>query len=251
MRSALNDLVAGHIPTQFAEPTPALPLVRAGKIRALGVSSTTRLAPVPDIPTLAEAGVPGFDFVSWQMIVAPAGTPKPIVDRLHRELKAIIALPEVQAGIRQDRPHRGRQPAAGGAAQVHARRDRAARQGGRGGGHRQVAMTGSRAVRGGHPHGIVEAFAMLVGAAVRCAARSPLALRARRTIRRRPCASSCRSPPAGSPTSWRARWRSRCRRRRDRTSWSRTGPAAPARSAARRRPDRRPTATRCFSAARA
>ncbi len=93
---ALNDLVAGHIPTQFAEPTPALPLVRAGKIRALGVSSTARLAPVPDLPTLAEAGVPGFNFVSWQMIVAPAGTPKPIVDRLHRELKAIIALPEVQ-----------------------------------------------------------------------------------------------------------------------------------------------------------
>jgi tripartite-type tricarboxylate transporter receptor subunit TctC len=93
---ALNDLVAGHIPTQFAEPTPALPLVRAGKIRALGVSSTTRLGPAPDIPTLAEAGVPEFNFVSWQMIVAPAGTPKDIVARLHRELKAIIALPEVQ-----------------------------------------------------------------------------------------------------------------------------------------------------------
>lgn len=93
---ALNDLVAGHIPTQFAEPTPALPLVRAGKIRALGLSSTTRLGPLPDIPTLAEAGVPGFNFVSWQMIVAPAGTPKPIVDKLHRELKAIIASPDVQ-----------------------------------------------------------------------------------------------------------------------------------------------------------
>lgn len=93
---ALNDLVAGHIPTQFAEPTPALPLVRVGKIRPLAVSSTTRLGPVPAIPTLSEAGVPGFNFVSWQMIVAPAGTPKPIVDKLHRELKAIIAMPEVQ-----------------------------------------------------------------------------------------------------------------------------------------------------------
>ncbi len=93
---ALNDLVAGHIPTQFTEPTPSLPLVRAGKIRALGISSTTRLGPLPDVPTLAEAGVPGFDFVSWQMIVAPAGTPSDIVARLHRELKAIIALPEVQ-----------------------------------------------------------------------------------------------------------------------------------------------------------
>jgi tripartite-type tricarboxylate transporter receptor subunit TctC len=93
---ALNDLVAGHIPTQFAQPTPVLPLLRGGKVRALGVSSTTRLGPMPDIPTLAEAGVPGFNFVSWQMIVAPAGTPKPIVDRLHRELKAIIALPEMK-----------------------------------------------------------------------------------------------------------------------------------------------------------
>jgi tripartite-type tricarboxylate transporter receptor subunit TctC len=93
---ALNDLVAGHIPTQFAQPTPVLPLLRGGKVRALGVSSTTRLGPLPDIPTLAEAGVPDFNFVSWQMIVAPAGTPKDIVNRLHRELKAIIALPEVQ-----------------------------------------------------------------------------------------------------------------------------------------------------------
>jgi tripartite-type tricarboxylate transporter receptor subunit TctC len=93
---ALNDLVAGHIPTQFAQPTPVLPLLRANKVRALAVSSKMRLGPMPDIPTMAEAGVAGFDFVSWQMIVAPAGTPKPIVDRLHRELKAIIALPEIR-----------------------------------------------------------------------------------------------------------------------------------------------------------
>jgi tripartite-type tricarboxylate transporter receptor subunit TctC len=93
---ALNDLVAGHIPTQFAQPTPALPLLRASKIRALAVSSKMRLGPMPDLPTLAEAGVAGFDFVSWQMIVAPAGTPKDIVAKLHRELKAIIASPDVQ-----------------------------------------------------------------------------------------------------------------------------------------------------------
>jgi tripartite-type tricarboxylate transporter receptor subunit TctC len=93
---ALNDLVAGHIPTQFAQPTPVLPLLRANKVRALAVSSKMRLGPMPDIPTMAEAGVAGFDFVSWQMIVAPAGTPKPIVDKLHRELKAIIALPEIR-----------------------------------------------------------------------------------------------------------------------------------------------------------
>ena len=68
---ALTDLLAGHIQTQFAEPTPVLPLLKAGKVRALAVSSTTRMGPAPDIPTVAEAGVPGFDFVSWQLVVAP------------------------------------------------------------------------------------------------------------------------------------------------------------------------------------
>lgn len=93
---ALNDLVAGHIPTQFAQPTPVLPLLHAGKVRALGVSSSKRFGPMATIPTIAEAGVPSFDFSSWQMIVAPAGTPKPIVDRLYRELKAILATPEMK-----------------------------------------------------------------------------------------------------------------------------------------------------------
>jgi len=88
---ALNDLVAGTILTQFSEPTPALPLIAAGKARVLGVSGTTRMSPLPDVPTLDEAGVRGFDFVSWQMIAAPAGTPKDIVDKLYRELKAILA----------------------------------------------------------------------------------------------------------------------------------------------------------------
>jgi tripartite-type tricarboxylate transporter receptor subunit TctC len=94
---ALTDLVAGHIPTMFGEPTPILPLLKDGKVRALGVSSASRLPIAPDIPTLAEAGVPGFDLTSWQMIVAPAGTPKEIVDRLHDEVKAVLALPEIKA----------------------------------------------------------------------------------------------------------------------------------------------------------
>jgi len=94
---ALTDLVAGHIPTMFGEPTPILPLLKDGKVRALGVSSASRLPIAPDVPTLAEAGVPGFDLTSWQMIVAPAGTPKEIVDRLHDEVKAVLALPEIKA----------------------------------------------------------------------------------------------------------------------------------------------------------
>ena len=94
---ALTNLVAGHIPTMFGEPTPILPVLKDGRVRALGVSSATRLPIAPEIPTVAEAGVPGFDFTSWQMIVAPAGTPKPIVDRLHAEVKAILELPDIKA----------------------------------------------------------------------------------------------------------------------------------------------------------
>ena len=94
---ALTNLVAGHIATMFAEPTPVLPLLKDGRVRALGVSSTTRLPIAPDIPAIAEAGVPGFNLTSWQMIVAPAGTPKEIIDRLHAEVKHILDLPEIKA----------------------------------------------------------------------------------------------------------------------------------------------------------
>jgi tripartite-type tricarboxylate transporter receptor subunit TctC len=94
---ALTDLIAGHIPMQFAEPTPALPLLRDGKVRALAISSATRLPTLAEIPSIAEAGVPGFDFVSWQMIVAPAGTPRPIVDKLHAEIERVLDLPELKA----------------------------------------------------------------------------------------------------------------------------------------------------------
>ena len=94
---ALTDLVAGHIPTMFGEPTPILPLLKDGKVRALGVSSASRLPIAPDVPTIAEAGVPGFDLTSWQMIMAPAGTPQEIVDKLHVEMKKVLELPEVKA----------------------------------------------------------------------------------------------------------------------------------------------------------
>ncbi|MGZ3311556.1 MAG: Bug family tripartite tricarboxylate transporter substrate binding protein [Xanthobacteraceae bacterium] len=94
---ALTDLVAGHIPTMFGEPTPILPLLKDGKVRALGVSSASRLPIAPDVPTIAEAGVPGFDLTSWQMIVAPAGTPQEIVDKLHVDVKKVLELPEVKA----------------------------------------------------------------------------------------------------------------------------------------------------------
>jgi tripartite-type tricarboxylate transporter receptor subunit TctC len=92
---ALNDVIGGQVPLMFGDVVASLPLVSAGKVRALGVSSITRIPSAPDLPTIAESGVPGFEGVGWVMIVAPARTPKAIVDRLHAELKAIAGLPEI------------------------------------------------------------------------------------------------------------------------------------------------------------
>jgi len=93
---ALNDVVAGQIPLMFGDVVASLPLVNAGKVRALGVSSTTRIPSAPEIPTIAESGVPGYEGVGWVMIVAPARTPEAVIDRLYAELKSIAALPEIQ-----------------------------------------------------------------------------------------------------------------------------------------------------------
>jgi tripartite-type tricarboxylate transporter receptor subunit TctC len=95
----LNDVVAGHIPLAFIDFGPSVGMLQAGKVRPLGLSTKIRLAQFPDIPPIAEAGVPGFDAASWQMIVAPAKTPRPIVDRLHRELIGVVALPEFKNQI--------------------------------------------------------------------------------------------------------------------------------------------------------
>jgi tripartite-type tricarboxylate transporter receptor subunit TctC len=93
---AINDLVAGTIPIIFCDLAPAVPLIQAGKVRALGISSKARFSTLPDVPSVAESGVPGFDAVAWIMLVAPAGTPKAIVDKLHAEMKAIEAMPDIQ-----------------------------------------------------------------------------------------------------------------------------------------------------------
>jgi tripartite-type tricarboxylate transporter receptor subunit TctC len=93
---AINDVVAGHVPIIFCDIAPALALIREGKLRALGISSATRFPTLPEIPPLAESGVPGFDAVAWLMVVAPAGTASEIVSRLHAEVKAIVAAPDAE-----------------------------------------------------------------------------------------------------------------------------------------------------------
>jgi tripartite-type tricarboxylate transporter receptor subunit TctC len=96
---ALTDVVAGHIPLMFVDLGPAQPMIKAGKVRALGVSSAVRVASLPDVAPIAEVGVPGFEAVAWQMLVAPANTPKQIVDTLYNEIKAVLALPEIKQQI--------------------------------------------------------------------------------------------------------------------------------------------------------
>jgi len=96
---ALNDIVGGHVHAMFGDFATALPLVRDGKLRALGVSTGQRVGPAPEIPPLAEVGMPGFDASSWQMMIAPAGVPQPILTRLNAELRAIMSEPAVQKGF--------------------------------------------------------------------------------------------------------------------------------------------------------
>jgi tripartite-type tricarboxylate transporter receptor subunit TctC len=86
----MTDLIAGTIDLTMTGGPPALPPVRAGQLRALGVSSLNRLSSAPDIPTIAEGGVPGFDATQWYGLVAPAGTPRPIIDRVNAESARIL-----------------------------------------------------------------------------------------------------------------------------------------------------------------
>jgi tripartite-type tricarboxylate transporter receptor subunit TctC len=86
----MNDLLAGTIDLTLTGGPAALPAARAGLVRALGVSSLTRLSSAPEIPTIAEQGVPGFDATQWYGLVAPAGTPRPIIDRINAESRRIL-----------------------------------------------------------------------------------------------------------------------------------------------------------------
>jgi tripartite-type tricarboxylate transporter receptor subunit TctC len=96
---ALNDLIGDHIDLMFSDIPPLLGVVGQGKVRPLAVSTKQRVAAFPDLPPLNEAGVPGFDVSGWFMIVAPAQTPQPVIDKLHKELMAVMAMPEIKEQI--------------------------------------------------------------------------------------------------------------------------------------------------------
>ena len=93
---ALNDVMAGHVHLMFCDFATALPLHRAGKLRALGVSTAKRVSAAPDIPALAEIGMPGFDANSWQMLVAPAAIPMDALNKLNSTIRAIMSQPDVE-----------------------------------------------------------------------------------------------------------------------------------------------------------
>jgi len=96
---ATNAVLSGEVQMFFAQSSSALPYVRAGKVVALGVATPKRIAAAPDLPTIAEQGFPGFDATSWYALVAPAGTPPAIIDRLHAEIVRVLAEPDVREKI--------------------------------------------------------------------------------------------------------------------------------------------------------
>ena len=92
----LSDLMGGQVMMFFDNITTALPLAKAGKIRAIAVTTAKRASVAPELPTIAESGLAGFDVSSWQGVFAPAGTPKAIVAKLNAEIVRILALPDVR-----------------------------------------------------------------------------------------------------------------------------------------------------------
>ena len=92
---ALTDLLAGQVQMVFSTMPPPLPFVKTGKLRALAVTTAKRSKAAPDVPTIAESGVPGFEVQNWQGVVVPAKTPRAIVDRLNREMVKILAQPSL------------------------------------------------------------------------------------------------------------------------------------------------------------
>ena len=97
--AVLPDLLAGRITLGFTNIVNVAPLVKEGKLRGFAVTSRKRSALVPDLPTMAESGYPGYEAVPWFGLMAPAGTPQPIIDRLHRETIKVLAMPEVRRSL--------------------------------------------------------------------------------------------------------------------------------------------------------
>jgi tripartite-type tricarboxylate transporter receptor subunit TctC len=93
---AMMDVIAGNTQIAVGSLVQMLPQIKGGKLKALGVGSAKRIPALPDVPTISEAGVPGYEVTNWWGIAAPAGTPRPVIEKLHRELSAVVASSETQ-----------------------------------------------------------------------------------------------------------------------------------------------------------
>jgi tripartite-type tricarboxylate transporter receptor subunit TctC len=93
---ALTDLLSGQVQLLFNSALSMLPQIRANRVRALAVTSATRIAPLPDVPTIAESGVPGYEVTSWYGMLAPARTPRAIIDKLNAEIAKAVKAPELR-----------------------------------------------------------------------------------------------------------------------------------------------------------
>ena len=97
---ALNDLLGGNIQLMFSDLGPALPLITAGKLRALAVTNRDRFTALPDVPPLGDAGVPGYNIAAWQGVIAPGKTPKDVLNKLNASFNAVVALDDVKARMK-------------------------------------------------------------------------------------------------------------------------------------------------------
>jgi tripartite-type tricarboxylate transporter receptor subunit TctC len=97
---AITDLLGGHVPAFFAVISTGVPHVQAGKVRGIAVTGSRRVEAVPDVPTIAEAGVPGYAATNWYGLLAPAKTPAAVIERINRELTTALRSPDVAEGLK-------------------------------------------------------------------------------------------------------------------------------------------------------
>jgi len=98
----LSDLMAGRLQAFFSSASAAMPQIKGGKLKALAVTTPKRMTSLPDVPTVAEAGLPGFSYTLWGGLFAPAGTPAFVIDSLNREVNAVLAMPEIRTRLEAD-----------------------------------------------------------------------------------------------------------------------------------------------------
>jgi tripartite-type tricarboxylate transporter receptor subunit TctC len=98
----LSDLMAGRLQTFFSSASAAMPQIKGGKLKALGVTTPQRMSALPNVPTIAEAGLPGFSYTLWGGLFAPAGTPTAVIESLNREVNGLLAQAELRARLEAD-----------------------------------------------------------------------------------------------------------------------------------------------------